>query len=363
MRHFVLLGLFALLVLLPSALYATYLYTVAVDQYESDVGFGSRTEQASNTFDILGVLGGGSGAATKDMDILNQFVTSQELVERIDRKLNLRKIWSSHPRDWIFAFPKDGTIEDLVDYWNKMIVVNYDNSTGLMSLKVFAFSPEDAQAIAAEIVVESGDIINELSKTAQDDTTRYSRDTLAKAEERYRKAQTDLSDFRVKNRIIDPQMQLNGASQIINGLVQQMAESQINLELLRGQVADSDPRITQLTRRIDVIQKRISEETSKVGTMGDPSDPGYAALISQYQNLNMEMEFSQKSYMAAQGAYDQAVNDATQQTHYLATFLAPTLAESTTAPDRPLHIFLIALVGLLAWAALAMIYYALRDRR
>lgn len=362
MRHFALMLLFALMVVLPAGVYGTYLYTLAADRYESDVGFGSRTEEASNTFDVLGVLGGGN-ASTKDMDILNQFVYSQELVERVDRKLDLRKIWSRHPEDWLFSFPPDGPIEDLVDYWNKMVLVNYDASTGLMSLEVFAFRPEDAQAIAHEVVEESTAIINELSKTAQDDTTRYARETLAKAEERYRKAQNDLADFRIKKRIVDPQTELTGASQVINSLVQQMAEAQINLDMLKGQIADNDPRIGNLNRRIEVIQKRIAEETSKVGSLSDPADPGYAALIRDYQNLNMEMEFSQKSYMAAQGAYDQAVNDATQQTHYLATFLAPTVAESTTAPDRPLHIFLIALVGLLAWAALAMIYYALRDRR
>ena len=358
------MGLFLLLVILPPAAYGTYLYTVAADQYESDVGFGSRTEQASSTFDILGVLGGGGGAAsTKDMDILNQFVTSQELVERVDRRLDLRKIWARHPEDWYFSFPADGPIEDLVDYWNDMVVVNYDSSTGLMTLEVFAFTPEDAQAIAKEIVVESTAIINELSKTAQEDTTRYSRETLAKAEERYRKAQNDLADFRIKNRIVDPQTQLAGASQVINSLVQQLAEAQISLDLLEGQVAESDPRIGQLKRRIEVIENRISDETAKVGNVSDPADPGYAALIRDYQNLQLELEFGQKAYLAAQGAYDQAVTDAAQQTHYLATFLAPTVAQSTTAPDRPLHIILTALAGLLAWASISMIYYALRDRR
>ena len=241
--------------------------------------------------------------------------------------------------------------------------MQYASSTGLMAIQVYAFTPEDAQAIAQEVVEESTAIINELSKTSQDDTTRYSRETLSKAEDRYRNAQNLLADFRVKNHIVDPQLELNGASQIINGLVQQMAEAQINLDLLKGQVADNDPRIAQFNRRIEVIQKRISEETAKVGPVGDPNDPGYAALIRDYQNLEMEMEFAQKAYMAAQGAYDQAVSDAQQQTHYLATFLQPTIAQSSTAPDRPMNILLTALVGLLAWSSVTMIYYALRDRR
>lgn len=362
MRHFVLAVLFVFLVLLPPAIYGTYLHTTAVDQYQSDVGFGSRTQEGSNTFDVLGVLGGG-GASTKDMDILNHFVDSQELVERVDAKLNLRKIWSRYPEDWFFSFPADGPIEDLVKYWNDMVVVNYDSSSGLMTLKVFAFTPEDAQNIAHEIVVECTAIINEMSKTAQDDTTRYARETLAKAEGRYREAQNALAEFRIKNHIVDPQTQLNGASQVINSLVQQRAEAQINLDLLIGQVADTDPRIANLKRRIEVIENRLDEETGKVGSLGNPDDPGYAALIRDYQGLTLEMDFSQKSYIAAQGAYDQSMTDAVQQTRYLATFLTPTVAQSTTAPDRPLQIFLTLLTGLLIWTSISMIYYALRDRR
>lgn len=362
-RHVVLMTLFLLLVVLPPVAWATYLYAVAVDQYESDIGFGSRTQEATRTFDILGVLGGAGSAATKDMDILNHFVVSQELVERIDAKLDLRKIYARHPEDWYFSFPPDGPIEDLVEYWQKMVVVNYDSSTGLMALRVFAFSPEDSQAIAREIVAESSAIINELSKTSLEDTTRYSREALAKAEDRYRNAQSSLTEFRIKNRIVDPQMQLQGASQVINGLVQQLAEAQINLDLLKGQVADNDPRIGQLNRRIDVIQKRIAEETGKVGASSDSAGPGYANLVRDYQNLQTEMEFAQKSYLASQGAYDQAVAEASQQTHYLATYLSPTLAQSSTAPDRPLRIFLVFLAGLMSWATMSMVYYALRDRR
>ena len=363
LRHYVLGLLFVLLVILPPVVWGRYLYTTAVDQYQSDVGFGSRTQEGSNTFDVLNVIGAGGGASTKDMDILNHFIDSQELVERVDAKLDLRKVWSRYPADWYFSFPADGPIEDLVDYWNDMVKVSYDSSSGLMTLKVYAFSPEDAQAIAHEIVVECTAIINEMSKTAQDDTTRYARDTLAKAEGRYRDAQNALADFRIKNHIVDPQTQLAGASQVINSLVQQRAEAQINLDLLVGQVADSDPRIAQLTRRIAVIDKRLDEETGKVGSLGDASDPGYAALIRDYQALTLEMDFAQKAYIAAQGAYDQTMTDAVQQTHYLATFLEPTKAQSTTAPDRPLQIFLTLLAGLLAWTAISMIYYALRDRR
>lgn len=364
-RHWGLLALFLLMVAIPTGVYSWYMYARAADQYESNVGFGSRTESAVSPFAFLGALGGmGGGNSGSDMDILAQFIYSQELVARIDAKLDLRKVFSKPENDPLMSFPKDGTVEDLVNYWQSMVKANYDPSSGLMKLQVFAFDPNDAQDIAREILAESTSIINELSVTAQTDSTRYSKDALEKAKEEMASANKALTDFRIKHHIIDPGAQLAGATQVVNTLVQQMAAAQIDLDLLTGTVPATDPRIGQLQRRIEVIQNRIKEEQSKVGSgLSDPDSPGYANLVVEYQNLQMQQDFASKAYVTALGAYDQAVNAAQQKTHYLATYLSPTLAESSTAPNRPLRIFLLALIGLLSWSALTMIYYALRDRR
>lgn len=364
-RHWGLLALFLLMVVIPTGVYSWYMYARAADQYESNVGFGSRTENAVSPFAFLGALGGmGGGNSGSDMDILAQFIYSQELVARVDAKLNLRKLFSKPENDPLMSFPKDGTVEDLVTYWESMVQANYDPTSGLMKLQVFAFDPHDAQDIAREILAESTSIINELSVAAQTDSTRYSKDALEKAKQEMAAANNALTDFRIKHHIIDPGAQLAGATQVVNTLVQQMAAAQVDLDLLNGTVPSSDPRLAQLQRRIEVIQNRIKEEQSKVGSgLSDPDSPGYANLVVEYQNLQMQQDFASKAYVTALGAYDQAVNAAQQKTHYLATYLSPTLAESSTAPNRPLRIFVLALIGLLSWSALTMIYYALRDRR
>ncbi|MBC7737398.1 MAG: sugar transporter, partial [Candidatus Saccharibacteria bacterium] len=362
-RHWGLVLFFLMMVIFPAVVHSWYLYTRAADQYESDVGFGSRTEDAPSTFAFLGVLSGSGASSSSDMDILNQFIGSQELVARIDKKLDLRSIFSKPANDPLFTFPKDGSIEDLVGYWQKMVLPNYDSGTGLMTLRIFAFDPHDAQNIASAVLDESTSIINELSTTAQTDATKYSAETLANAEKRMAESQRVLTAYRIKNHIVDPQAQLAGASQVVNTLVQQLGAAQIDRDMLVGTLPDSDPRIAQLNRRIEVIQKRMDEENSKVGGLADTTSPGYAELVVGYQNLQMEQDFAQKAYLTALSAYDQAVNDAQHKTRYLTTFLSPTLAESTTAPNRPLRVFLTLLAGFLAWASIVMIYYALRDRR
>ena len=362
-RHYGVLLLFLLMVIVPTGTYAWYLWARATDQFESDVGFASRTEQTASPFDFLGVISGGGSSGAKDMDILNQFIVSQELVTRIDRKLDLRHIYSKPQNDPLMAFDPKGSVEDLVKYWQRMVLINYDTSTGLMNLRVFAFDAADAQHIAEAVLVESTDIINNLSLTAQTDSTKYSKQALDTAEDRLGKARIALTNFRVANHIVDPSNDIASQMTVVTTLTQQLAAAEIDLDMLTGTVADNDPRLAQLNRKIDVIRSRISVEQAKFGAVSDSSAAGYATLVSDYERLQVDQDFAEKAYLATLAAYDTAVADAQHNTRYLATYISPTLAEETTAPNRPLQTALAALAAFLLWSVLVLVYYALRDRR
>lgn len=362
-RHYGVIALFILCVIVPTISYSWYLWTRAADQYESNVGFGSRTEEAPSTFDFLGALGGGTQSGSKDMDILNQFIISQELVDKLDAELDLKTIWSKAGNDPLNAFNSDGTIEDLVDYWQRMVLINYDNSTGLMNLRIFAFDPLDAQRIAKGVLDESTNIINVLSKTAQDDTTRYSKEALAATEQKLTEARLAVLDYQVKNNIVDPSNVVASQLSVVSTLNQQLASAQIDLDMMAGTVPETDSRLAQLKRRLDVIRNRIEEEQAKVGATSDSNSPGFAKLMADFEKLKVEQDFAQQAYLSALAAHDQALTDAQHKTRYLATYVAPTLAEAATAPNRPLTAALTALIGFLLWSVLVLTYYALRDRR
>ncbi|MBC7738694.1 MAG: hypothetical protein H7245_16090 [Candidatus Saccharibacteria bacterium] len=259
-RHYGVMALFALMVLLPTLSYGFYMWTKAADRYESNVGFGSRTEEAPSPFALLGALGGAAQSGSSDMDILYEFIVSQELVAKLDQQLDLKAIYAKAKDDPLNRFAEGGTIEDLVAYWKRMVLINYDSATGLMTLRVFAFDPADAKKIAEAILVESTRIINELSMTAQVDTTRYSKDALATTEQRLSDARLAVLDYQIKNNVVDPTTAIATQNGVIGTLNQQLATAQIDLDMLTGTVGTSDVRIATLNRRIEVIRNRIAEE-------------------------------------------------------------------------------------------------------
>lgn len=366
-RHWGLIFSFLLLVLGPVGAATWYLYDRAVDQYASTVGFTVRSEDVSSAADLLGGLGQtlGGTSASPDSDILYEFIRSQALVAAIDDKLDLRSLYSGPlAQDPLFAFDPDGTIEDLTDYWQRMVRISYDQGAGLMELRVLAFDPQDARRIAGAIFDESTQMINALSAIAREDATRYAREDLDLAIERLKESREALTAFRISSEIVDPTADVQGQMGLLNTLQAQQAEALIEFDLLAQSTREGDPRLEQARSRIAIIEARIREERRKFGVGGaEEGDESYAETIAEFERLAVDREIAEQTYAATLNAFDASRAEANRQSRYLAAYIQPTVAERSEFPNRPLVIGIVALFGFLTWAILSLIYYALRDRR
>ena len=362
-RHRLLFLSFILAVLLPAGLTAYYLWGRAVDQYASTVGFSVRREEVSSAMDLLGGISALSKSSSSDTDILYEFLKSQKLVADLDAKLDLRAIWSKPQGDPIYSFNTAGSIEDLVDYWSRMVRTSYDSTSGLIEVRVLAFTPEEATTIAQALFEASSSMINSLSTIAREDAISYSREELKNVEDRLRLAREAVTRFRTLHQIVDPSSDLQTHAGVLGALQTQLTAAQVELDLL-GDTQSSDPRQEQTKRRIAVIEARIASERNKVGVSADGQvDEAYASVVGDYERLSVDLEFAQRSYVAALASYDAAQAEARRKSRYLAAHILPTTAEVARFPQRMILQTVISVFLLLLWAIGVLVTYSLRDRR
>ena len=365
-RHWGLFVAFLLMVAAPISGIAYYLYGVAADQYASTSGFSVRKEDISSPAEIVGGLSqfmGGSGDAEADM--LYEFIQSQDLVTKLDERLGLRDHYTApYAEDPVFGLKPAGTVEDLVHYWHRIVKVSYDQGTGLISLHVRAFSPEMAQQLSQEIIVESQVLVNELNSTARNDMLKYAEQDLADAVDRLKEARESLVRFRTRTQIVDPESDLQGRMGVLASLQQQLAQALIDYDLVAQDSGVDDPRVTTAARRIEVIRERIREErqTFSEEEPGQGSE-SYPTLLAEYEGLVVDREYSEGAYSAALAALDVARANAARQSRYLATYLKPTIPERAEYPQRAMILGLSSLFLVLFWAIASMMFYALRDRK
>ncbi|SLN56825.1 hypothetical protein ROJ8625_02838 [Roseivivax jejudonensis] len=366
-RHW-LLGLsFILWVVVPALVAAYYLFSVAHDQYASRVGFSVRTEEIGSAVELLGGITELSGSSSSDTDILYEFIGSQQMVRAVSDRLPLREFYAIDG-DPVFTLGDDARIEALWSYWQRMVKVFYDRGSGLIEVRVLAFEPDQAQRISEVIFDESSQMINQLSQIAREDAMRYAEDELARAEDRLREARQATTAFRNRTGIIDPLADIQGQMGVVNALQQQLAEALVE----RGTILESnpsDPRIADIDRRIRSIRGQISSERSQMAEdVGGSEETGpngrsYSRLLEEYEALRADQEFAEEAYVSSRAARDSALAEAQRQSRYLASYVAPTLAETAEFPRRWVLLSLVAGSLFLTWSIGTMIYYSLRDRR
>jgi capsular polysaccharide transport system permease protein len=365
-RHWGVAYSFIAIVLLPLVVIGYYLVEHATDQYSSVAGFSVRQEENTGAAEMLGGLasfvGGGSDG---EADMLYQYIQSQDLVAAIDERLDLKGHYTTHyDTDPVFSLKPGVTIEGLLDYWQRIVRVSYDSTTGLITLNVLAFEPEMARTLAQEIIDESQTLVNELNATARADTLRYAEQDLADSVARLKAAREALVHFRTETQIVDPESDLRGRMGVLNSLQQQLAQALIDYDLVAQGSSASDPRVTQALRRIEVIRERISEERATFAADdSDAGTEGYPMLLAEYESLVVDREFAEETYRAALASLDIARANAARQSRYLATYVKPTLPQRADYPQRLIIFGISGLFLLLFWAILSLMFYAVRDRK
>lgn len=354
---------FALVVALPVLIATIYLTIFAQDQYVSTTAFSVRSEAQVSSSDLLGSISGLGGSSSRDTDVLYQFIGSQSLVSKLDQSLDLRTIYSKGRfLDPWYTFNPDSPIEDLVDYWKRVVRVNYDNSSGILEVDVHAFTPEDATRVAEGIFAASAAMINDVSAVAREDSTRYAREDLDLAIERLKAAREAMTAFRISTQIVDPSADIAGQVGLVNELQNQLAQALLENDLLTETARTDDPRLTASARRIEVIRKRIEQERNKFSAGEGQGDLAYARIISEFERLTVDLEFAEAAYKLALGSFDGASADAQRRSRYLAAHEPPTVAQSSQYPRRLETIALILVFSAMIWAIGILVFYSMRDR-
>jgi capsular polysaccharide transport system permease protein len=309
-RHWLIAFSFFLAVVMPSLMAATYLTWTAADRYGSRVAFSIRSNQAAAPLEILGAVTQlGNSSVLTDGQLLYDFIQSQQIVETVRAQLPLEAYYNRAPRDWVFSLGEDQPIEDLIDYWNRMVDVSLDPVTGIITIEARAFSPTEAQAISAAILAASADLVNRLADTAREDAVRYAAVELAGAEQRQRSIRVRLREFRDIEQEVDPSQNARIAIGLVAGLEEELSQARVQLELLSGALDDTAPRIVFLRRQIESLQARIAAERTRLGSglpLGNDDMRSLSQVVGEFEELVVDREFAEQSYTVALATYQQA---------------------------------------------------------
>jgi capsular polysaccharide transport system permease protein len=335
--------------LLPAILVVGYISLVMSGQYVSEARFAVRGGERIVADPIESLTGLSSFTQAQDSLIVVNYVKSQAIVEDLERTIGLREMFSRHGVDWLSRFNHMRPLEDLVKYWRWKIKTSVESPSGIITIRVSAFSPEDALKIANAVVSSSEQLINGMSSRARRDAMEEAESELARAERRLGDVREALHNLRNAQATLDPRRTAEGIDKLIGELRLERArlEEEAN-SATRSHVNESAPQMELLRTRIQVVGDQITDLEHQLTSSTESSATPVSGKITRFDELELERQIAEKQYTLAVATFERARVNAERQKVYLMTFVAPLLPQEVAWPKR----FWLSLAGLTVISAL-----------
>ena len=352
---------------LPMAASALYLFGFASDQYLAETRFAVR--QATGELSG-GDKGGGAGGSImsgslnlggEDAEIVANYIHSRAIIDDISRTVDIRAIFRRPEADFYARLKNDASEEDLADYWTKMVSVYIEGSSGIVTVSASAFRREDALALTRAILASSERLANNMSLKIRRDAMSTAEEEVRRAEGQVRFALSDLTGFRNTQHLIDPVKASESTARLLQQLLVDKIDSESKLFVAQKTQGPDAPGLSSLKAKLESTNTHILDLKDQLA--GDKGGANMAATLAAFEELELKRQFAERMYGFARDGIERARIAAARQMIYLAVFVPPSLPQEFTYPMRWTNFLLISVIGLMAWICGATVTASVLDHR
>jgi capsular polysaccharide transport system permease protein len=168
----------------------------------------------------------------------------------------------------------------------------------------------------------------------------------------------ELQAFQERVMQVDPHSFAAVRSQIQAGVEEELVDLEARLEVMRKNLSEDAPGVTQLKDRLAVVERQLASERIKSTTSNDGKSA--AEVVNQFQKLTLESEFAKQAYHSALASLENARIEAIRQNLYLETFVRPQLAQTPEYPQALRNTFVVLILSFVAWSLGSLVVSAAR---
>jgi capsular polysaccharide transport system permease protein len=352
--------LFGFTVVVPTLIASIYFGMIASDVYISESQFVVRSpeRQVASGFGAM-LQGAGIIKSQDDSYMVHDFILSRDALSYLDKNLSFSRKYSDESIDILSRFDGfglDNSFEELYQYYHKHIDTIVDTSSGISSLRVKSFSPQDAYEINERLIEMSELLVNRLNERARRDMIHFAESEVDRAVKSTKLASSNVSTYRTNQSVFDPEKQSAFQLQLVSKLQDELITSKTQLGQLMS-LSPDNPQIGTMKKRVELLQQQINLEMGKVTN----SSGSLAQKASAFNQLSVEQIFAEKQLASALAGLEQARNDAERKQLYLERISRPNKPDMAVEPRRIRSIFAVFIFGLIVWGILSMLIAGIRE--
>jgi capsular polysaccharide transport system permease protein len=352
----IVIALFVLMVAVPDLTVGVYYGLIASNQYVSEAKFTVSSAAIPKMDGVGSVTGVPPILIIQDTQVVTNYIQSRTMVEQLERTVGLRDIYGDRSIDSWARFRKGKPIEKFTDYWGRMHGTSIALPSGIVTLTVRAFSPEDAKRIADSVVSLSEDLINNLNERMQHDVVLASEQDMQRASQQLAEARIKMEVARNAEGLLDVASTNTALTGLVAELEGDLLKSEQEYQTQIRYVTEQAPQMRVLKNRITAMKSQLEAVQAQITTQNENglsamAEKALSGKMTKFAELDLEERIAEKRYAASVAAVEAARILSERRMLYLHEIVAPALPEESKYPKRLLSTAMAFLASLVSWGA------------
>ncbi|WP_262407808.1 capsule biosynthesis protein [Psittacicella hinzii] len=328
----------------------------------SESTFVVRSANNQATISTMGSLLSSVGVnkSIDDAYSVQSYITSRAALHTLEGTVDVRDYYSKQG-DWFSRFNTlrlNNSQEAFYQYFREKVSIRVDPVSGIATLRVKAYKPEEGQEINSRLISIAENRVNELNTRALNDAITFAKNNVERAQEYSLQTAKALMDFRIANKIFDVNAQTQALLQLIESLQADIVKNQAQISQLKASSPDS-LQIKTLESRNRSLEHEIEVQMQKI--VGDDS-----SLVGQsvvYQRLSLENSMAVEQLTSAISSLQAAQDEAMRKQLYLEVISPASNPDEAELPNRFYNILATFIIGLLLYGLTSLIIASVREHK
>jgi capsular polysaccharide transport system permease protein len=349
--------------LLASLLAVLYWGLICSDRYVSEARVMIQRTDFSSVpgINIGAILGTGTKSNQEDQLLLRDHLLSMDMLRKLDAKLDLRAHYSDSSHDLISRmWLKDASIEWFYRYFLTRVEIEYDEYSGVLSIKAQAYDPKKAYAITAMLVEEGERFMNALGHALAQEQVTFLEKQVVQMQDRVLATRKVVLEFQNRKGLISPQATAENLVAIVSRIEAQLAELKARRAAMLSYLMPTSAGVVELDFQIAALEKQAEAERQRLTS---PKGGTLNRVIEEYQRLELNAKFAEDVYKTALAALESGRVEATRTLKKVSIVQKPFEPQRSMEPRRLYSITVFVLLAFVTAGMLQLFAAIIRDHK
>lgn len=345
---------FTIVALILLFIFAFYQAFIASPRFESQSKLIVKEPDAMATMDPSFALlsGFGISSASPDNELVKAFIESNDMLEYLEANLSLSMHFKNSDIDFFSRLSNDASKEELLAFYNRLISVEIDDKSQVISVLVQAFEPVFAHQLNEAIVSRAEWFINEIGHRLADEQLSFIQKEHEVIDGKLRKAKSELLGFQRRHNLLDPEAEGLALQQITYRLEAEVASKRAQVGALRSSMSDDAPLVIKSLTELKSLEAqlasergRLTQQQSAEGELPEnEKNLSVSMILSKFSEYKINMELALNAYASSQVSLEKSRIEAYRQLKFLVTIETPTTPQEAKYPKVMYNITLFFVV-------------------